>query len=279
MGLGPFDLTGGAFLALYGVLLVATIVAGVVIPRWLRPDGGHGRTSDVDHLAYLAGGATRLADAVVARMLAAGSLVLEEKGKFRIVSGAQGQTAAERAILQLSSPASLAQLQRAATSAAPATVDALVRAESLIDGGTAWQLRLFQTAPYLLLLAFGAIKWDVGVMRDRPVGFLSGLLVLTALFALIRFAVIDRRTRSGLAALATARAGSERLRRAPVATETGLAVALFGTMVLSGSAWGDYHRLRATSGSDGSFSSDGGSSGCGGGGDGGGGGGCGGCGS
>ncbi|WP_404370043.1 hypothetical protein AB5I39_00995 [Sphingomonas sp. MMS24-J45] len=39
MGLGPFDLPGGAFLALYGVFFVATIVAGLAIPCWLRPEG------------------------------------------------------------------------------------------------------------------------------------------------------------------------------------------------------------------------------------------------
>ena len=277
MGLGPFGLTGGAFLALYGVLLLAAVVAGMAIPRRLRPEGGPGRTNDVDQLAYLAGRATRLTDAAVARLLAAGALVLEDKGNFRIVPGAQGQTAAERAILRLSSPVTLANLQRAATSTAPATEDALRRAGLLLEDLIAWELRLFQTVPYLLLLAFGAIKWDIGVMRGHPVGFLTVLLVLTALFALIRFVVVDRRTRSGLAALETARSGSERLRRAPVATETGLAVALFGTTVLSGSAWGDYHRLRAASGGDGSVSGDSGSSGGCSGGDGGGGGGCGGC--
>ncbi|WP_404370041.1 TIGR04222 domain-containing membrane protein [Sphingomonas sp. MMS24-J45] len=235
--------------------------------------GGTARITDEDQLAYLAGGATRLTDAVVARLLAAGALVLEGKGKFRIVAGTQGETAAERAILTLSSPATLAQLQSAVVGAMPQTKDALIRSGAMIDDGTAWQLRFFQTAPYLLLLLFGAIKWDVGVLRERPVGYLTALLVVTAVFALIRFAVVDRRTRGGVAVLQSAREGSERLRRAPMATETGLAVALFGTMVLSGSAWGDYHRLRASSGGDGSVSSDGGS-GCGGDG---GGGGCGGC--
>ena len=213
MGLGPFDLPGGAFLALYGVLMAATIVAGVVIPRWLRPEGGAGRVTGIDSLAYLAGGATRLADAVIARLLAAGSLVLEDKSKFRIVPGAQAQTAAERAILQLPSPATLAQVQRAATGAAAETAESLRRAGAMIEDMTAWQLRLLQTAPYLLLLAFGAIKWDVGVLRDRPVGHLTLLLIVTAVFALIRFAMVDRRTRKGLAELKAAQAGSERLRR------------------------------------------------------------------
>ncbi|HWU95786.1 MAG TPA: hypothetical protein VN029_09310, partial [Sphingomonas sp.] len=63
MSLGPFDLTGGPFLILYGALLVVTIIAGFSIPRWLRPEGRAPRNIDADHLAYLAGGGGRLAEA------------------------------------------------------------------------------------------------------------------------------------------------------------------------------------------------------------------------
>ena len=108
----------------------------------------------------------------------------------------------------------------------------------LIDAAPTLQLRVWQTSPYVLLCVFGAIKWDIGTMRDRPVGYLTALLILTAVLALIRFAVVDRRTRGGLDLLGEQRANATRLRRAPVAEETGLAVALFGTMVLSGSALG-----------------------------------------
>ena len=41
-----FDLTGGPFLELYGILFGITIVAGFLIPRWLRPDGYAGRVTD-----------------------------------------------------------------------------------------------------------------------------------------------------------------------------------------------------------------------------------------
>jgi hypothetical protein len=114
----------------------------------------------------------------------------------------------------------------------------------------------------------------IGDMRERPIGFLSALLVLTALLAIVRWFSVDRRTKAGLTAVAATKEQSDRIRRAPTDTDVGLAVALFGTTVLAGSAWWDFHRMRAaTSGDGGGGSSDGGSDGggCGGGG-------CGGCG-
>jgi hypothetical protein len=124
-------------------------------------------------------------------------------------------------------------------------------------------------------MVFGAIKWGVGTLRDRPVGFLTALLIVTAFVALIRFAKLDAATRSGRRALGEVRRDAARLRSAPVRDEAGMAVALFGTTVLIGSGLSDFHDLRMKSTSSG----DGGSGDSGSGGDGGcGGGGCGGCG-
>ena len=71
------------------------------------------------------------------------------------------------------------------------------------------QMRYWQTAPYLLLLIFGLIKGEVGTVRERPVGLLTALLIATAVFAIIRWAVVDRRTRAGQKALARARSDAE----------------------------------------------------------------------
>lgn len=278
MGLGPFDLTGGPFLQLYGVLLVLTILLGLLIPRWLRPDGRSTGTSDPDDLAWLAGGQARFADAVVARLLAARALFITGKNKFQPDPHHQARTPAERSVLALSPPASWNAVQGAIQPHADPIRRRLIANELLMDGGTVWQMRFWQTTPYLLLLLFGAIKLEVGISRDRPVGYLTMLLILTAMLALVRFLLVDRRTRGGQAAVAQARRGADRLRRAPTAEETGLAVALFGTTVLAGSAWAEYHRMRSagdgstSSGDSGSGNDGGGSSGCGGGG-------CGGCGS
>lgn len=135
------------------------------------------------------------------------------------------------------------------------------------------RVRWAQTLPYVLLIGFGSIKLLVGEARERPVGFLTALLILTAVFAVIRWCVVDRRTEAAHHALADETLRNQRLKIAPTAPEVGLAAALFGTTVLAGSAWADYHKMRASDGSGiGSSSDGGGDGGCSGGG-------CGGCGS
>jgi uncharacterized protein (TIGR04222 family) len=273
MSLGPFDLTGGPFLQLYGALLVLTIIAGILIPRWLRPEGRAPRHSDTDDLAFLAGGAPRLAETLTARLLASRQLIID--GKKLLSGGLGGTTTAERSVLGLPQPTNWNAILHTVASHVDPIRERLIAGGLWMDRSAALQLRFWQTSPYLLLLAFGWTKLQIGLSRERPVGYLTALLVITAVLALFRFALLDRRTRAGQEVLSEARERSERLRRAPAEGEAALAVALFGTSVLVGSAWGDFHRMRTSS--DGGSGGDGGSSG---GGDGGGcgGGGCGGCG-
>ena len=279
MSLGPFDLTGGPFLILYGGLLILTIIAGFTIPRWLRPEGRTPRRIDTEDLAWLAGG-PRLAETVAARLLATRQLAMAGKNKFT-PSQLGGGTPVERSVLALPDGASWDRVAGAVGRHGERIRERLIDAGLLMDGWNALQMRFFQTLPYVLLLGFGYAKLLIGEAREKPVGYLTALLVVTGILALIRFAALDRRTRAGQEALAEARARSERLRRAPAGGETDLAVALFGTVVLVGSDWGGFHQMRATSsGSDGGSGGSGcgsGGGGCGGGGCGGGG--CGGCGS
>ncbi|MBY0304476.1 MAG: TIGR04222 domain-containing membrane protein [Sphingomonas sp.] len=277
-GLGVFDLPGGAFLALYGALFVVAITASFVLARVMRPEGRAIPESDPDALAYLTGGRARMAESLVASLLEAKALMMEGSNRLRIVAQPSDARPAGRAILALPSPASWAAVARAARAPAAAVEQKLIRSGLMIDKADMMPLRLWQAAPFLLLIGFGAIKWQIGVARDKPVGFLAALLVVTLVLALIRMLAVDRRTKGGLAALSTAKERFERLRRAPAAGEAALAVALFGTTVLAGSALSDFHRMRAASGGDAGVASDSGSSdgssggGCGGGG-------CGGCGS
>lgn len=272
MSLGPFDLTAEPFLQLYMILFATVIVAGFIIPRWLRPDGRSARVTDTRQLAYLAGGATRFADAVVTRLLAARALVLIGKKSFHVAARSGGDTPADRSVLAIPGEVRWPVIEMALKPYAQPVRSKLVAAGLMMDDGLTLQMRFWQTLPYLLLLVFGSIKLLVGVERDRPVGYLTLLLILTAVFAVIRWVAVDRRTRGGHEVLNRARDDAERLRRAPTADETDRAVALFGTSVLIGSGLGDYHTLRtASSGDSGGGSSDGGGGGCGGGG-------CGGCG-
>ncbi|MHA4837849.1 TIGR04222 domain-containing membrane protein [Sphingopyxis sp. MSC1_008] len=128
-------------------------------------------------------------------------------------------------------------------------------------------IRICQTVPYMLLIAFGVSRWRYGNALDHPTGFLTALLILTVALALTRWLTGERRTRGGIAAVEEAQTRAQRLRLAPTVGEFPLAVALFGTVVLAGSSWNEFHQMRT----DSNNSNDGG--GCGGGG-----GGCGGCG-
>jgi uncharacterized protein (TIGR04222 family) len=273
MSLGPFDLTGEPFLILYVVLLVTAIIAGIIIPRRMRPEGRQQAVSDPDQLAFLAGGKARFTDAVVARMLAAGSLVMATKTKFSGGRRPAAMTAAERSVLNISAPFGWTALQRTLHQYAAPTQRTLTANGLLMSDEDISRVRWAQTLPYVLLIGFGSIKLLIGEAHERPVGILTALLIFTAVAALIRWFFVDRRTEAALFVVDDANLRHQRLKIAPTTPEIGIAVALFGTTVLAGSAFADFHTLRASDsggGSSSSESSDGG--GCGGGG-------CGGCGS
>ena len=273
MSLGPFDLTGEPFLTLYSLLLAAAMVAGFVIPRRMRPAGRAQRVTDVDQLAYLAGGAARFGDAVVARLLAARALVMTGKNRFNVASRETAASPAERSVLALLPPIRWREIAYVLKSYAEPLERRMIAGGLLMSDDERGNIRFWTTLPYAMLLAFGATKLIIGDARDRPIGYLTGLLVLTAAFAVLRWFSVDRRTQAGHDAVAHAAQQAARLKVAPTNAEIGLAVALFGTTVLAGSAWADFHQLRSAgdAGSGGDSGSDGGGSGCGGGG-------CGGCG-
>lgn len=274
MALNPFDLTGGPFLVLYLVLLVAALAAGIVIPRQLRPEGHRQTLADLDMLAVLSGGRARFVDAIVARLLARGALVMMGIGALGVKPGARGETAAESIVLALSSPIKWSTIATRLPDYAEPVERRLVAQGLWMNGEAAARVRFWQTLPLVLLLGFGAIKLIVGEARHKPVGLLTMLLLVTAIVAAIRWFRVDRRTAAGKHALEDALLRHQRLGIAPVRDEVALGVALFGTTVLAGSALGDFHRLRAAGGDGGSSGGDGGCSG----GGGCGGGGCGGCG-
>lgn len=273
--MNPFDLTGRPFLILYAVLFALAIGVALAIPRWSRAEGRDAAPRDPDELAVLAGGAMRLVDTVIARMLLRGQLTIEGKKKLNVAIPLTARDDIERSVAALTSPAALSAVQHAISRHAPAIERRLISAGLLVERSGMVQLRFIQTLPLILLFGFGMTKRVIGVMRDKPVGILTVFLVVTAIVALIRFAAIDRRTRGGVAALDRARRQGERLRQAPTESEMPEAVALWGTAILVGSSIGDYHQMRMTAGGDGSIAGDtggdGGGGGCGGGG-------CGGCG-
>ena len=276
-GANPFDWYGGAFLALYAFLFVGALIGGAVIAAWLRPGGNALPVTDDEELAVLAGGPDRLTETVLARLMANGAAIIDG-GRLRFAAGVAGGSPIEREIASLSSPAKWSAIRHRVAMAAGGIERRLVARGLLMERSEARQLGVYAAIPLALLFGFGLIKLQVGLARDRPVGFLSAFLIATAIAALIRVLGTKRITKAGVTALSEARERSARLKLAPTQQETGTAVALFGTAILVGSPMADLHRMRQSDGGSGggdssssdSSSSDGGS-GCGGGG-------CGGCG-
>jgi uncharacterized protein (TIGR04222 family) len=267
MPLGPLDWTGEPFLILYGALFVLATLVSLVVPALLRPAGSERATTDADALALLAGGRERLFSTTVTQMLTAGTLKMYGGQRF-------APATAGRATLPIQRETDWSTLARGLRGHAETVETKLRRTGLLIDADMLATMRRWAALPFVALLLFGAAKWVIGGQRERPVEYLITCLIGTAIVAAIRLAALDRRTDAGRKAVRRARGLHERLRRAPTHDEMGLGVALYGTGILAGSEFGDFHKLRAGSDSSGSCdssdNSDGG--GCGGGG-------CGGCGS
>ena len=272
MSLGPFDLTGRQFITLYLLLFTAASIFSVIIPRLMRQAGRDQSISDPDQLALLVGGPTRLCESVVTRLLGARSIEQRGNDNFAALTAPLTPSTIEQSVIGVL-PAPWRAIEQSVKPYAEPIQARMVSLGLLIDSESAARVQLMQTVPYLLLVLFGLVKHFVGSQRDKPVGILTVLVLLTLVFAAIRYCRVDRQTEAARRAVEAAKRQSARLKAAPTAPEIGLAVALFGTTVLAGSLYQDFHQLRNSakgdSGGDGASSGDGG--GCGGGG-------CGGCG-
>jgi uncharacterized protein (TIGR04222 family) len=283
MPANPFDWTGGPFLALYVALFGVALALSHVLGTWARAEGRAEPIDDELALACLAGGRARVVETVAADLLQQGALEIRRTRLVATEDG-EGRSTVQRALLKAADNVRWPAVHGRMRSVTRVIEKKLVENGLHLSDSEALRVRWMQALPLALLLVFGAIKWQVGVDRERPVGFLTVLMIVTLIIAFVRFGSIDRRTRAGRAVLRAARADKERLRRAPVENETGLAVALFGTTVLAASPLSDFDTLCRRNPSTGGSSDN--SSGCSTGSDGGGdsgsggcgGGGCGGCG-
>lgn len=266
-GLNPFDWYGPQFLALYALLFAAALLMSFVIANALRSEGREMPVSDEEELAVLAGGRDRLTETVLARMLSRGSAMIE-KSRIYLRQPAGGLAGAELALGGISNPVSWGKVRRALADKAEVIEQNLISRQLMMPRGEARAIGFLVASPFLGLIGFGLVKYQIGGARERPVGFLVLFMAITAFVGLSRWLAFDRKTKAGIAAVQAARKASARLKRAPMNEETGVAVALFGTAVLAGSPIDSLHRLRQ---SDGGSSGGDGGSGCGGGG-------CGGCG-
>jgi len=280
-GLNPLDWTANAFLLIYLLLVVLALVVGLRLRRIPPKEGWRRRLDDPDSLAVLAGGADRLADVAVARRYADGQASFNKRGV--VFYQHSDASAAERALARLGKGTSTWFQILSAMAPVARDLEQQLVARGLLLGADDARSRAFWSAmPMLLVIGFGVVRCFLGLARGEAFGFLAMLMLVAVGLALVMLLRRDRRTRAGEEVLQAAKQRADRVRRAPTQNEVGMAVALFGVVVLLGTPFEAVHAMRhgkgegsgggdASGGGD-SGSSDSGSSGCGGGG-------CGGCGS
>jgi uncharacterized protein (TIGR04222 family) len=266
----PFNWTAEPFLALYVALAAVVFLLGFGFRSVIGPAASAARQLSVLELAYLAGGARRFGDAVLLSLTSGNGATIDAKD-YKITVTSQAPLAILRgrpSLLRFQPGMTRQEFQ---TAIKPFVEQVQGRLQQLGYCPTDAQMTAFRISvlPFVaLLLVFGITKVFSGVERHHPVGILISLLIVT-IFAGVALATRPTRTRAGKDVLRDYQASKARAARAPLDHELLLAVALSGTVVLSGTAYGSVHAAAQTMKSGGD-----GGSGCGGGG---GGGGCGGC--
>jgi uncharacterized protein (TIGR04222 family) len=271
--------TGSDFRLFYTVLLGFAGFCAWRLPGLLRDPGRRARLTDLDSVAVLAGGPSRLADSALAELYVHGGLIGGEKGKLAVTGCEAAVSPAARTLLAAGEQLSRADAKKALDTHADMVAARLQRSGLLLRDGEYARLRWLAITPLAALFLLGLYRERAGDAVGEPTGLLVFLLIVTFALALVRFFTIDPRTTAGIEAVQHLRERNGRFSRAPLSDEAAMAVALFGTTVLIGTPWEPVHALRKPEGDGGSgcgggggdtSSSDGGS-GCGGGG-------CGGCG-
>ena len=263
LGTGPaaaaswdvLDWTAGPFLTFYAVAAVVSLLVAKDLPSVLtatpasRPRCGVLGPAEV---AFLAGGRTRAADVMTLEAIASGRASLE--GRTITVAG----RSTTRAALKGDLSAHIDHLQ-----------DRLVEEGFALSRDRHFALRVATFGLVSPVLLIGLAKIGVGSARDKPVGILVALVLVTAFVGIVLTGERRPASRAGRRALTQYRGEHQRAIRAPRPEEVIAAFACVGISALVGTAFASYGELIKAQSNGGSGCSSGG--GCGGGG-------CGGCG-
>lgn len=301
-----FDWDGPAFLAFYAIcLMIALIWSSKLGARVMKrfDVSGEPTLHDPYEVAYLSGGASRVAQLAVVRLIAAGKVRWEKKmfGDRLILAGDSSQSGlktAEKAILDAIRSRGDKGLKaaEAGLQVGPAVQALEIRLAKLGLRPTASEkatAAISKSWPVALLLVLGVIKLLVGLSRDKPVAFLVVALFVTLILVFVMGRTGGYLTPAGVNLLGKLRLQHQDRRRMRVSSAAedmagvSLGLALFGASSLSAVA-GMEHLQKDLAKQVGPGGGDGGGGGCGAGGTSGcgtsgcssgcGGGGCGGCG-
>ncbi len=236
LGAGFFAVDGPSFLLIYVTLFFVALAFSLLLRSRLRKDVAAGQLPpSSDQLgwaasAILAGGYNRAVMAVIARLRAAGRINYVGNRLVSDVSSAEGLTTNLEPTLQGFTSATATTAARTFTDSEDdmAIMNAAEKAIGRKEPGMKLdkfskqlhpelnrisikleQLDLWSSAseklsrgltsagPIGLLLLLGIARCAVGVTRDRPVGFLVALLIVTGITLIALIASFPRRTRMG----------------------------------------------------------------------------------
>jgi uncharacterized protein (TIGR04222 family) len=273
--MNPLNWTAGPFLTFYVGIASLILLAAWLLRRRVGESARSSSNLTAPELAYLSGGEQRVGDAVITALLTSNAATLSSDGRTVDIDGTKLRMQPDLAPFARAGLSGEIKRRDFQQKIRPGVEYIRVKLEELglCPGPSLLSTyRLKVLALFAVPLLLGIEKVGVGTERNKPVGFLVILLIITVIAAL-NFLRAPRLTRAGHEALTAAQTHRSRAARAPLENELTLAVALTGLVVLSGTS---YDALYAASRSNGGGWVDGGGGSCGGGG--GGGGGCGGCG-
>jgi uncharacterized protein (TIGR04222 family) len=317
--LNPLDAPGPLFLVMYaGAFMLACALAWAVRSEARGPSAASPKPLRLDPyaVAYLNGGPVLAVNTAVACLAERGLIDVRRsdatlRAKPDAVAAAAGAALEplERHVLSAAYGTAARKVSEVRAAVAPqvrAIADDLEGQGLLIPAARGASAQLVCTLVALTVPAVGVAKILVGLWRDRPIGYLAAMVVISVPVALLLFARRPHRTRRGDLALDHLRTThgdlKSRVRRLVSATTPAaaagdpalaLGMGLFGLALLDGTDLSSLKRVLTPQGgrADGSGSGcggggcgtscgggGGGGGGCGGGGGGCGGGGCGGCG-
>lgn len=297
--LNVFDYRGPDFLLFYVTGFIAAFAASVVLVQMARGRADSHEEGDLPddpyEIAFLGGGGRRVVDAALAALYSRkvvktgatasrmGTLGAVERGDD---SGLHPVEQRVWRALPLNRTEEVRNVRAAVTPVTERVKQALVDKGMILSGEHMANLRILAALPMVSMMAVGAIKFLVGLDREKPVVFLVICLFVSLIILVVRLAKMNRR--SALGEAIWRKLGRRRLEASLArnnsditSTEVAMAVALAGSSALAIPAYEPLHKtihrpvFTADSGC-GTGGCGGGGGGCGGGGCGGGG--CGGCG-
>ena len=250
-GPNPFALKNNDFLLVLGIAMVGAVCAGRVIRSTMRTPNPTSEDDDVQldwaQTAYFGGGAGRLTTAAIARLVGRGLAAVGDDGKTLVATGCppDDTTAVERTVLGAlpvsNDAAALAPVQKAVEAAFAPEAERLEAGGFTLPAARQAGISLAALVP-LALVVLGLLlpRLVMGAMGGKPVGYLVGIFFIGGPVALIvTLAGSLRLSNRGAALLAKQMERYEPLKagtRWESGGDAGMAVALFGTAVLVGTA-------------------------------------------